>query len=84
MEGKMSRLMSDPREIWFRRFGRWRSLPVHWKGFALLLGGIGIVVAGAFAGETLADRSSTLSGASYAAAVVAFLVFFVVADRHTG
>jgi hypothetical protein len=70
-------------EIWFRRMGRWRRMPVHWKGFALLLAVIGFVVPSVFAATNLSDRNSLPSGAFYAIAFVGFLAFFAMADRHT-
>jgi hypothetical protein len=75
--------MDVPREVWFRRVSRWRSVPVHWKGFALLLGCVSIVVPAFFAGQALNERSSALAGVCFALAVGTFVAFFFVAERHT-
>ena len=75
--------MDVPREVWFRRVSRWRAVPVHWKGFALLLGCVGIVVPAFFAGQALNGQSSFFAGVCFALAGVTFVAFFLVAGRHT-
>jgi hypothetical protein len=75
--------MEVPREVWFRRVTRWRSVPVHWKGFALLLACVGIVVPAFYAGQALSGQSSALAGVCFALAIVAFVTFFLLAERHT-
>jgi hypothetical protein len=58
--------ISNPPEVWFRRCSRWRSIPANWKGFALLLSGIGLTGLGAFADLALHTRNSALSGICFA------------------
>ena len=75
--------MDHQPEVWFRPVALGRSVPCHWKGFALLLGSIAVVMACAFGGLSLIGYSSFLAGICFALGVGAFVMLFVVAGRHT-
>jgi hypothetical protein len=76
--------MTDPPEVWFHR-ARWggRYVPIHWKGFIVLLGGIGLAGGGFFAGLILRQQSSLFyaMGCIFAGAVI--LGMLVVAKQHS-
>jgi hypothetical protein len=58
-------------------------VPCHWKGFAVLLGGIGIGGASAFAGLISGQHSSLLYGICFAFFVAVILAMVMIARRHS-
>jgi hypothetical protein len=74
--------MSEIREIWFRRI-LWGYFPIHWKGLAVLIGGVCVIVPSIFAGLKLADSHSVLSGFFYVFAIGVFLGLFVIFNQHS-
>src|SRR5437879_3703871 len=48
--------VTNPREVWFQRtyIGGW--YPIHWKGFVLLIGGVGLTLLLAAAADFVAEH----------------------------
>ena len=53
--------MTGPPEVWFHRV-LWGYFPIHWKGFAILLAGVGLVGFGLAAALLLGLQSLLLNG----------------------
>jgi hypothetical protein len=68
-------------EVWFKKVGAGRLVPVHWKGFALLLGTVVIVVPSFWLGWTTGQP--VMSALYFGVCVVAFFTLFALAERHS-
>jgi hypothetical protein len=47
--------MRPSREIWFPRSFPWRSVPVHWKGFATLFGALAVALPAGLLAVSIGD-----------------------------
>jgi hypothetical protein len=65
------------REVWFRRTILWGSTPVHWKGFAVILIGVGVGLGGA----NLADHLGH-PGVGALVFIGALVWTFAMAEAH--
>jgi len=57
-------------------------MPVHWKGFALVLGSAGIMVPSLLAGLAVREWSFLLSIICFAPGVVVFFASFWAVEQH--
>jgi hypothetical protein len=80
--------MTDPPEVWFRRASwggtRWAGsyIPTHWKGLAVLLGGVWIALASFFVGSNFYEHNPLFYAMCCAFSVASIIAMLVVTKRH--
>jgi uncharacterized membrane protein YhaH (DUF805 family) len=75
--------MPDSSEVWFREIYARRFIPVHWKGFVLLLVAIAVIVPSFYYGYAVSHQPA-LSALSFTICIAAFFLLFAIARRHSG